>query len=718
MQSHFKSNRFVHVGVDVGGTFTDLVLVDKRRNRIFTGKLLTTASDPSVAMLEGIDRILKDADINISEVEGVVHGTTLVTNTVIERKGAKVGLLTTRGFRDVAEMGREIRYDLYDLFLEKPEPLVPRYLRREVDERVGPDGEILKPFDVDGFKVELQYLLDQNVEAIAICLLHAYRNPAHERLARDLIQAQCPHIPVTLSSDVAPEIREYERGNTAVVNAYVQPLMKDYLARLASELNQKGMQGSLAVMLSGGGITTVEHAQRQPVHLIESGPAAGATAACIYAGLTGEDNLISFDMGGTTAKMCLVENGVPEHANEFEAARVRRFKKGSGLMLKVPVIDLIEIGAGGGSMAWIDSMGLLKIGPESASSDPGPICYRRGGKVPTVTDADLLLGYLSPEFFLGGEMALDAADVRNAIKERIADPLHLSLEAATSGIHAIVNENMAAATRMYIAEKGRDPRKYSMIAFGGAGPVHAYGLAKLLKLRRLICPLGAGVMSALGLLAAPAAVDLVRSHLVRLDRVDWPQLRAQFHQMEVEAREQLLAAGVDPETIIFERRANMRHVGQGFEISVPLPEGELAEPMLKDVKDSFFRVYAELFDRQLREIPIEVLSWRLHARSRAPQIVLDFEGQKSNSGALIKGTRAVYFPETGYAPCRIYNRYALRSGDTFRGPAVVEERESTTVIGPDCNVTVDSYLNLIIDIEYVSDGQTEETENRKKLERV
>lgn len=693
------SERRVRIGVDVGGTFTDFVLVDDHRSLIFLGKQLTTPRDPSVAIIEGITRILREAEVEVWRLDAIVHGTTLVTNTVIERKGAKVGLITTKGFRDVLEMGREIRYDLYDLFLEKPAPIVPRHLRREVDERVDASGAVLRALDEAELGAVVDSLVAEGVEALAISFLHAYRNDAHERAALSVVRKAHPDLPVTLGSEVAPEIREFERGNTATANAYVQPLMQRYLARLEEKLGELGHRGTLSIMLSGGGLTTVKTAAEMPVHLIESGPAAGATAAALYAKLTGTDHLISFDMGGTTAKMCLVEHGAPEHSNEFEAGRVRRFRKGSGLPLKVPVIDLIEIGAGGGSTAWIDGMGLLKVGPESAGSEPGPVCYRSGGTEPAVTDADLLLGYLSPEFFLGGEMALDLTAVREAVEAKLAAPLGLGVDEAAAGIHAVVNESMAAATRMYIAEKGRDPRRYTMIAFGGAGPVHAYGLAKLLKLRRLICPLGAGVMSALGFLVAAPSVDLVRSYVTRLENADWDRIGELFAEMEAAATERLVEAGAAAAEIRFARRAEMRHVGQGFEITVPLPHGPLGNGTAEAVRAAFFAKYEELFGRRIEGVGIEALTWRLQAGTAQSEVTLSFAGQKADRGERVKGERLVHFPETGYAPCRVYNRYALAPGDNFRGPAVVEERESTTVIGPDATVSVDRFLNLVIDID-------------------
>jgi N-methylhydantoinase A len=689
----------IRIGVDVGGTFTDFVLVDDERKTIFTGKRLTTPGDPSIAILEGSERLLREAGTSIDHVQSIVHGTTLVTNTVIERKGAKVGLITTKGYRDTLEMGREIRYDLYDLFLEKPEPLVPRHLRLTVEERLDASGKVLRPLNKDEVRAAARSLKAEGVQAVAVCFLHAYQNGVHEREAGAILEKELPGVPVTLSSAVAPEIREFERTSTACANAYVQPLMKRYLERLEQQLKERGLTGTLYVMLSGGGVATVRAGSEFPVQLIESGPAAGAIAGAYYSTLSDIQHMISFDMGGTTAKMCLIENGRPEHAHEFEAGRVRRFRKGSGLPLKVPVIDLIEIGAGGGSKAWIDGMGLMKVGPESAGSEPGPICYGRGGTDPTVTDADLLLGYLSPDYFLGGEMQLDLSKVEKAFKERLADRLSMSVTEAAAGIHSIVNENMAAATRMYIAEKGRDPRRYTIMAFGGAGPVHAYGVAKLLKVGRIVCPLGAGVTSALGFLVASPAINSVRSYVSRLKDLDWERLNRVFDEMEREARALLTEAGAVDADILVTRTADMRYVGQGFEISVPVPAGKLDAASLPDLNARFLETYKQLFDRQITEVPVEAMTWRLSAHAPVPKVELNFAGQKADRGPALKGERQVYFPETGYLPCPVYNRYALPPGTNLPGPAVVEERESTVIVGPDARFSIDDYLTLIIDIE-------------------
>ena len=689
----------IRVGIDVGGTFTDFVLVDERRDLIYTGKRLTTPHDPSEAIVGGLERLLREAGTDSAQLHSLVHGTTLVANTIIERSGAKVGLITTRGFRDSLEMGREIRYDLYDLQLEPPRPLVGRPLRREVSERIDAEGRIVLPLDEAEVRKVGAALVADGVEAIAVCFMHAYRNPEHERLARRILEEVCPSVPISVSSEIAPEIREYQRASTTCANAYVQPRIAAYLARLQDGLLKMRLPDKLYIMLSNGGITTVRAARAFPIQLIESGPAAGAMAAGYYGLLTNTPNLISFDMGGTTAKMCLIDRGWPSRVHELEAGRVRRFRKGSGLPLKVPVVDMIEIGAGGGSIAHVDAMGLLKVGPQSAGSEPGPACYGRGGALPTVTDADLVLGYLSTDYFLGGEMTLDAARVTQAIEQHVARPLGLSAAEAAAGIHDVVNENMAAATRMHAAEKGQDPRRFTLIAFGGAGPVHAYGLARLLKLRRIIYPFGAGVTSALGMLVAAPSTDLVRSYVSRLDDIDWGHLEGLFAEMEREARTLLVEGGADPAAITLRRAADMRYVGQGFEITVLLGEGPLGPGSRDDLNERFLSTYAQLFERRITDVPVEAMSWRLAATAPVPNVQLTFGGQPARRGDPRKGTRSVYFPQTGFAPCAVYDRYSLTAGATLSGPAVIEERESTVVAGPDARVTVDEHLDLIVDID-------------------
>src|SRR5213596_3060615 len=503
------------LGVDIGGTFTDLVLIDEATGRTRVGKVLTNPKDVAHDVEEGIHALLDEAGVRPDEVRAVVHGTTLATNALIERKGARTALLTTEGFRDALEIGREGRYDMYDLFIDPPPPLVPRHLRREVPERLLADGSIARALDE---------LAKDGVEALAICLLHAYVNPAHESRLAALAREAIPEVFVACSSEVVPEIREYDRTSTTCANAYVAPLMARYLEDLERRLTGLGIPGQLYIMQSSGGIALPPFARRLPVRLVESGPAAGALAAAQAARERREPRLLSFDMGGTTAKACVIDDGVPLVGREFEVARADRFKKGSGLPIRVPVIELIEIGAGGGSIARVDRMGLLKVGPDSAGADPGPACYTLGGRHPTVTDADLLLGYLDAEFFLGGRMRLDREAARRSVEEHVARPLGLDVTGAAWGIHRLVNENMAAAARIHGIERGRDLRQYPLFAFGGAGPVHCWQVAKILKVPRILIPFGAGAMSAYGLLAAPLAFDFVRTGQERLDRADWPAI--------------------------------------------------------------------------------------------------------------------------------------------------------------------------------------------------
>ncbi len=684
------------LGVDVGGTFTDLVLHDPTRNLVHTGKLLTTPDDPSEAVVGGIQRLLREVGLRAADLHSIVHGTTLVANTVIERTGAVVGLITTDGFRDVIEIGREIRYDLYDLFLEAPPTLVPRRRRREVSERLNAEGQILLPLDEPAVAEAARDSVEsEGAEALAISFMHAYRNPQHERRASEIIRKLFPAVPLTLSSSVAPEIRELERTSTACANAYVQPLMRRYLDRLETRLTDISFLGRLYVMLSGGGIAVAAEAKEFPIRLIESGPAAGAMAASFLARLIGLDRVVSFDMGGTTAKMCLVENGAPDHKFDFEAGRVRRFVKGSGLPLKVSVVDMIEIGAGGGSIARVDAAsGLMKVGPRSAGSKPGPVCYRRGGSEPTVTDADLVLGRLDPDYFLGGEMPLDLERALDVLANGVARELRLSTPEAALGVSRIVDETMTAATRMHLAEKGRDPRRYTLIAFGGAGPVHACNLARLLKMGRVVVPLGAGVTSALGFLVAPPATDMVRSHVARLERLDWDTINALFAEMAEEGRRLLLGAGADPAAITLRPSADMRHVGQGFEIPVPLPKVTLEPAALPAIRDAFFSSYRERFGRVVEDTPIEALSWRLACA--APGADIRMTGGISMRGAAgasaaaaARGTREVMFEGSGSLSCTVYDRHALAAGETFEGPALIEERDSTCCIPPGARVRVD-----------------------------
>jgi len=684
-------------GVDIGGTFTDLVVIDETSGAIRVGKVLTTAKDPAHGVEQGVQSLLDDARVDPVRVRAVVHGTTLATNALIERKGARTALLTTEGFRDALEIRHEGRYDMYDLLIDPPAPLVPRHLRREVPERLLPDGAVLRPLDEAAARRVIAELIDAGVEAVAICLLHAYLNPIHERRLAALVREAAPHVAVSCSWEVVPEIREYERASTTTANVYVAPLMARYLENLEARLHGLGIPGQLYVMQSSGGIALPPLARRLPIRLVESGPAAGALAAAQAARERGDSRLLSFDMGGTTAKACVIDGGAPLVARELEVARADRFKKGSGLPIRVPVIEMIEIGAGGGSIARVDRMGLLKVGPDSAGADPGPACYNLGGRQPTVTDADLLLGYLDAEFFLGGRMRLDRAAAERAVSEHVARPLGLDPTAAAWGIHRVVNENMAAAARIHGIERGRDLRAYPLFAFGGAGPVHCWQVARILRVPRILLPFGAGAMSAWGLLAAPLAFDFVRTVRARLDAADWDALTRLFVEMEDEGRELLARAGVADGDARVSRIAEMRYVGQGHEVEAPMPAGPLSPASLPAITAAFEDAYRALYHRLPQGVPIEALNWRVTVSGPPPRLAFGGGAGPRATADAVKTRRRAWFAEAaGWMDTPVYDRYALGSGATFAGPAIVEERESTAVIGPGASCRVDDGLTLVV----------------------
>jgi N-methylhydantoinase A len=686
------------VGVDIGGTFTDLILIDDATGDQTVGKVLTTRDDPSRAVAEVLSEALLRAKTPAELVQHVIHGTTLVTNAIIERKGARTALLTTRGFRDAYEIAREHRYDLYDLFLEMPAPLVPRHLRLEIDERIYADGTVARAPDEHAVAALVAELRDKGVEAIAICFLHSYANPEHEQLVGAMVGEIAPGVRVSLSSEVVPEIREYERTSTTVVNVYVQALVEDYLAELVQRLKDLHIGGELFMMLSSGGISTVETASRFPLRLLESGPAGGALASAYYGEQAKVGALLAFDMGGTTAKLCVIEDGRPLTSTEFEVDRKYRFKKGSGLPVKVPVVDLIEIGAGGGSIARVDSLGLLKVGPDSAGADPGPACYGRGGTEPTITDADLLLGYLDPGFFLGGRLALDRAAAERAIQTRIAEPLGMNPTRAAWGIHQLVDEGMASAARVHAIERGKDPRGLPLFAFGGAGPGHGFGVASILHSPRLIVPFGAGVTSTVGFLTAPLAFDFVRSFLSQLDSVDWTQVNRILDDMAAQGDAILARSGVPADERRISRQADVRYAGQGHEIRIDLPDGSLGPASLPSLRETFEQVYRSLFGRTGPEVPLEGVSWRVLASGPRPFVQLNIGPSPGSLPAnALKGSRLAYFPEwQEHRPTHVYDRYLLAAGAELDGPAIIEERESTTVIGPGARIQIDESRNLSV----------------------
>ncbi len=694
-------DKFYRLGCDIGGTFTDFVLLNDRTGELKIYKCLTTPRDPSDAVEFGIREMEKVTPGFVKNMDEVIHGTTLVINSIIERKGARTGLITTKGFRDVLEIGRGLRYAPYDIFAEFPKPLIPRHLRFEVDERVRSDGTILKPLDPEEARQVVRRLLQMKVESIAVCLINSFENPTHELMLKKIIEEEAPEVSVSISYHVLPQIKEYERTSTTVTNAYVKPLTGRYLSRLAERLRSIGFDGKLFIMLSSGGVTSVETAAEFPVRIIESGPTAAVIAGQYYGKLFNISEMFCFDMGGTTAKSCLIQKGVAGVVPTFEVGRVQRFMKGSGLTIQVPVVDLMEIGAGGGSIAKISRMGTLQVGPESSGADPGPICYGRGGTEPCVTDADLLLGYLDENYFLGGEMKLDKESARKGVEEKVAKPLNVPFIQAVWGIHDLINETMAAAAKTHIAEKGGNPKIVTIVAFGGAGPVHAYGLAKKLGAPRILVPPNAGVGSALGFFTAPRAFDLLRSHKVSLNEADFSEIEKIFKQLEAEAFAILKKGGQEKE-IQFERSLDMRFVGQGSETHVPLTERDFTHLKRTEIRQLFDEVYQKLYGRTYPDSEVEFINFKV--RASLPERLIQFpklEGRGRSLTQAIKGKRMAYSSiAKDFIPYTVYNRYLLPPKATFPGPAIIEERESTLVVGEDATVTVDDYGFLWVDLKW------------------
>jgi len=673
-------------GADVGGTFTDIVLYDAETCTLSVNKLLTTPDDPRRAILDGLSALGARA-------ESVVHGTTLVTNALIERRGAPVGLITTEGYRDVLEIGNELRYDTFDLQLERPPPLVERRLRKAVPERIGADGSVVLALDEAAVREAAAALRESGVRSIAVAFFNSYRNGAHELRAKQLIAEAHPDLAVCASAEIAPEVREYERFSTCVANAYVAPIALRYLLEL-----ERSLGVPLFIMLSDGGITTARTASEQPIALVESGPAAGAMGAAFLARQAGWADVIAFDMGGTTAKVSLIHGGLPHRGHELEVARLRRFKKGSGLPLRLPAIELIEIGAGGGSIAGVDELGLLRVGPRSAGAVPGPACYGRGGEDPTVTDADLIRGYLAPDRFLGGRMRLDRSRAAAAL-ERLGDRLGLGLAETAAGIARVVDNNMATAARVHIAESGTDPLRYRMVAFGGAGPVHAYEIARLLSVREVIFPRGAGVASAIGMLVAPRSVEYTRSLIMRLDGLDWRSVDEAIAELEARGRAVLRQSNLRDEEIAVELSADMRYVGQGFEVTVPLDRESQAQRDAAAWRRAFEAQYERRFGRSLGMLSVEVVSWRLRVVAPAAVSELRFGGLDSAGGEALIERRPAYFEEcAGFIEVPVYARDRLATAVRISGPALVEEAESTAVVGPSASAVADPHGNLIMSL--------------------
>lgn len=694
------------LGCDIGGTFTDFVLVDDQSGRFHVYKCLTTPADPSEAVETGVSRLLEQHPGFMERLEEIIHGTTLVINAIIERKGAKTGLMTTEGFKDVLELGRELRYDAYDIFAEYPEPLIPRPFRKEIRERIAGDGRILKPLDEARVEAVLEELLGMGMTSLAVCLINSYENPVHEMRIKAIVEEKAPGLFLSTSFEVLPQIREYERTSTTVTNAYVKPITEKYLKKLASRLEAMGFAGRLYIMLSSGGITSVETAQAFPVRIIESGPTAAVIASQHYGKMFRIEDMFCFDMGGTTAKSCLIQKGRAGLVSTFEVGRVQRFKKGSGLPIQVPVVDLMEIGAGGGSIARINRMGLLQVGPDSAGADPGPVSYEKGGTEPTVTDADLVLGYLDPDYFLGGTMPLNKDAAERAIDEKVATPLGTGLVEAAFGIHDLINETMAAAAKTHIAEKGGNPRVVLILAFGGAGPVHAYGLAKKIGAPRILVPPLAGVGSALGFFTAPVAFDLSRSHREPMDTADFEEIEALFAALEQDGENVLKSSGKEAE-ILYQRVLSMRFVGQGAETDLPVERKPFFEFSKEEIRRRFDDSYKKLYGRTYPETPVEFVTFKVRAQiPQRPFRIPKRTKEKRDLSECIKGTRNAFsVNRREFIPFTVYDRMRLFPGAAFRGPAVIEEKESTIIIGEDARAAVDDYGFVWIDLDKGNGGR-------------
>jgi len=682
------------IGVDIGGTFTDIVVVDQASGKQINEKVLTTPENPSEAVLSGVSEILSRHKIDPKKCR-IIHGTTLVANALIERKGVNTALLTTKGFKDVLEIGREWRYDLFALDLEMPLPIVPRNLRFEVSERLNFEGKIKKKLDEKELIKVAKEIKKSGVETLAIVFLHSFKNPIHEKLAKKIINKHVPGLNICLSSTVSPEIGEYERTSTCVANAYVQPIFKKYVNFLSKGIKKIGIKNDLFLMLSDGGIVHEKIAVEYPIRLVQSGPAGGAQAATLYGNNQKIGDVLCFDMGGTTAKACLIENGKPNRTTIFEVARVFRFSKGSGLPLQVPVVDMIEIGAGGGSIARIDEMGLIQVGPESSSSYPGPACYGLGGKLPTVTDSDLVLGYIDPDNFLGGDMKLIKGNAEKAIKEYIAEPMGISVLDAAWAIHEVVTENMSQAATIHALEKGRKIEKFCMIPIGGAGPVHACSMMTKMNINKMISPSNAGVASAIGMIASPNAFELVQADMQNLDDLNFIKLQRKFASLKKEGEKTLLKTGTKLNKIKISNSLLMRYIGQGYEIEVPINNKCLDSNDIKNIRIEFERVYKDLFGR-IEKMPLEIISLRTIATSMSSQPIIKQDRIGSSILQKKSKNRKVYFGGKTYLNTPVFQRNNLPKKFKKSGPLVIEERESTLIIPPHFNLKMDVTGNLLI----------------------
>ncbi len=686
------------LGVDIGGTFTDAVMMDESSGALSLVKMASTPQDPSLGFLNVVQRGLGEREVAGSEIDYLVHGTTVVTNTIIEGKGARTALVATKGFSDVLEIARQIRPKLYDIFCEKPPPLVPRHLCYGVPERLDFAGRVLEELDETAVRDLVVQLEREQVESVVVCLLHAYVNPLHERRVGQILQQALPEVYISLSSDLCPEMREYFRASTTAVNAVVLPVVSRYLAELDRRLAEIEVEVPLHLMTSAGGIVSSGVARGAPIHLIESGPAAGIIGATYIGGLAGIADLISFDMGGTTAKVGLVEGGSPRISTDLAVGtEAVAGDSASGYPVRSPVVDLVEIGAGGGSIAWIDAGGGLRVGPKSGGADPGPACYGLGQEAPCVTDANLLLGRLNPDYFIGGEQELHPELARAAVRD-LAGRLGLETLAAASGIVEIANANMVGAIRLVSVQRGFDPRDFVLVAYGGAGPVHANALARELQIPKVLVPQSPGVTSALGLLVGDIVHDYLRSSISPIDAIDFSSVNELGDEMEREGRRLLESEGVEAGAMRFERFLDMRYIGQSYELPIQSPRRHLVAGDEALLNRAFYQAHQRVYGFAATDEPTELINLRLKAIGAIPRPhlpVAELSGPESS--AALKAERAVYFAEAGgLVPCAIYDRYRLKAGNRIEGPAIVEEIDSTTVVHPGYAAGVDPHRNLII----------------------
>ncbi len=682
----------MRVASDVGGTFTDLVYLDEATGEIGMTKASTTPHNFAI----GVEDTLKKSGINVSDTSFFVHGSTIIINALTERKGVKTGLITTRGFRDVLQIGRANRPDIYNMYYTKPEPFVPRHLRLEVEERVNYKGEALIPLNEEDVKKAVEFLKKERVEAIAVCFLHSYANPDHEKRCGEIVREMVPDIPVTLSHEITQEWREYERTNTTVLNSYVHPIAVRYLNALEKDLGEMGMAPVGHIMQSNGGTVTFELARRAPINTVESGPVAGVIGAAVIGELVGEPDVISIDIGGTTVKSSLVEGGQPKITTEYKLGYRRDW---AGYPILVPTVDIVEIGAGGGSIAWIDRAGALRVGPVSAGAVPGPACYGIGGREPTVTDANVVAGRINPEYFLGGELKI-YPDKSRAALQKIAAAFDISVEEAAMGVIRMADANMVTALKLVSVRRGYDPRDFTMVAFGGGGSMHAAALARELRVKKIIVPTEPAVFSAWGMLMTDLRQDYIRTWVTRTDQIDAADLSAAFMEMEEQATKDLLVEKVERDRIVFQRHADMRYLGQEHTVKVPIPGGQLTAEEMPQINERFHQLHDHAYTFRL-ESPVELVNFHLTAlgQVKKPEIRRINASKAGSAEKALKGERNVNFDELGFRISPTYERELLPSGTTLSGPLIIEEPAATTVVFPGQKVSVDEYGFLHIEEE-------------------